>query len=392
MVGILLGLVVVGSACGASTEPSPWQAVWHSTKVALFQMECPSANRCVAAGEPFASLKTYGVTGQSPTRGFIALSIDGGAHWKMTAVDGEIAALACPTVRRCVGIVRSGTGSDHPLVSSDGGATWVDGTASPVLEGIIGLFCPSAMHCVGVANRSQYIGQGSSEAVGVGLWSTDGGMHWIGGQALGIEPLALSCGSVEHCAVVGRAIGGSPYFGRPMIALSADGGHSWHDVNSIIGPLPQDIPDVSCPTAKWCAALGSGYGTPSEEWLTTSDGGARWQSSGLSSNHSDAPLAIACPVPGTCALSTTVQNSKAGGTGLGEQIKELGVKGHKVTSSVLAAPEYHYLDLPYEPGLSCSGLGTCYAAVSGSVVRTVSGLGSTVAPGRWFVLRGGLHP
>ncbi|MHB8263382.1 MAG: WD40/YVTN/BNR-like repeat-containing protein [Acidimicrobiales bacterium] len=389
MVGAVLILVAGVSACGTSPKPPGWQVVWRSTKTALFQMACPSAKRCIAGGELFTSSMAYSNTGRLPARGFLALSVDSGARWKMTAIDGEVRALACPTTLRCTAIVREGTGSYRPLVSSDGGATWVDGAASPLLTNTMDLSCPSATYCVAVANRSVYIGRGvPAGAIAVSLWSTDGGMHWVGGQRVGIGPVsALSCGNVEHCVAVGDSID-----------VSTDGGHSWRNAtHAIAGSLPEGLVDVSCATVKWCAALGIPQGATNGEWLTTSDGGVSWQSSTLPGNRGEAPLAIACPAPGTCVFTMTVQTRQGGATGLAERIGKLGIGRPNVTWAALAPagpqPNAEYNDWGFSPpGLACPSLSLCYAAVPGGLVLVPQGLGNKFVLQRWFILRGGFRP
>ncbi len=397
LLGVTFGVIALGlAACGTSTAASSWQVVWHSKSNAIVELQCPSAEHCIAGGEPFSALETYNSTGQLPTRGLLALSVDGGARWRMTHVAGEILALACATRERCVAIARGGTGSYFPLVSSNGGATWKAGTASPVLDGVIDISCPSATRCIGVANHSQTGGQGSSEAVGAGVWSTDGGMHWVMGQTLGIGPVVgLSCPNAEHCVAVGEAESTPPQFGPPMVSVTMDGGHKWRPVGSIVGPIPQEIISISCPTATWCGALANGLGASPGEWLTTSDGGMTWQSVSLGGNHASGyPLAIACPVPESCVFSMAVGNTTAG-TGLAEKIEVLDARRHSVIPATLASNVPHSnAEFPWSatPGITCPGVNLCYVAASGAAARIPEGSGFKLAPRNWFVLRGGVRP
>lgn len=175
-----------------------WQPVKLSRAMAgASSISCPTAARCVAAGETAAGWTVTAVSG------------DGGRLWRPGPVQKVMApfALDCPTARRCYG-----AGEDTFVTSADGGAKWRR-LQAPV-EYAYGLDCAAAADCI-VVGYNHAAGQ-PGEVV---ERTTDGGASWLGLTLPGKAALdSVSCASPRDC-VATEVDGG--------IWRTTDGGASW---------------------------------------------------------------------------------------------------------------------------------------------------------------------
>ena len=117
---------------------SSWQSryVLSDTNTQLNSVTCPTTRNCIAIGN-------------SPTQSIVRSS-NGGSSW--TGADPGVAvaqryflAVACGSAQTC-----GAGGSAGPVTSTDGGVSWSAVPASSVTK-ILGISCPSATACVGVA-------------------------------------------------------------------------------------------------------------------------------------------------------------------------------------------------------------------------------------------------
>jgi photosystem II stability/assembly factor-like uncharacterized protein len=122
--------------------------------------------------------------------------------------------------------------------------------------------------------------------------STTGGISWSTVPVpSGLSfTTPLSCGSAAECAA------GGVYFGQPVFADTADGGHSW-----TLDPLPGAanglIDQLSCPTTSTCnGLLQAGWGQVT--FLRTTDAGRRFVNSEFPAGQ--VMQTLSCPTATDC--------------------------------------------------------------------------------------------
>jgi photosystem II stability/assembly factor-like uncharacterized protein len=101
-------------------------------------------------------------------------------------------------------------------------------------------------------------------------------------------PRAVSCLGPGHCVVVGQW--DSSRVNGPLAATTTDGGHHWatHSLPVWLNALWA----VSCPTKRFCAAVGDGA-------VTTTNAGATWTAHRLSSGPAGL-VGVSCPNARDC--------------------------------------------------------------------------------------------
>ncbi len=120
---------------------------------------------------------------------------------------------------------------------------------------------------------------------------------------------ALSCPHIALCAV------GAVYRGRSVLAITADGGHQW--ALKRLGTLAGELVQLACSSATDChGVLGNSTGPEAldklpghlanETFVTTTDGGSRWERSPLP--DADAVESLSCPDAGHCVVVGFVNN------------------------------------------------------------------------------------
>ena len=131
-----------------------------------YRMSCPAAGVCLAGG--FGAGRT--------SRAGIAVTTDGGAHWRMGHVPRGIDLfwdISCPSARHCWAVGRTGEGPGaHGVIvaTSDGGARWHLQTPPPNTLSMNGISCVDDRHCTSVGFHHSL----SSVVV----TTADGGAHW----------------------------------------------------------------------------------------------------------------------------------------------------------------------------------------------------------------------
>ena len=92
---------------------------------------------------------------------------------------GSFASVTCPSVKDCVAVgVTAELATGVVIATTDGGATWVDQTASVGVTSLNSVSCPSTKDCVAVgASQTGVVGE-SQTGVAV-VATTDGGASWV---------------------------------------------------------------------------------------------------------------------------------------------------------------------------------------------------------------------
>ena len=323
---------VATSADGGST----WRSQGSGTSQDLNGVSCPGRGLCLATG----------------TGGTILASTDGGASWKSrpSGTTDNLLGVACPTAMDCLVGSMGGV-----LVSTDGGMTWPGGTAGLDAQ-LSGVSCPNPSTCVAVGS---VVDSTTGLRVGAVLTSADGGASWTSRSLGATDRLeAVSCASAKVCTAVGDdgtiltsgdggaswttrqpggkayslygvscpvplfcvAVGGAAFDG--VVLQSKNGGVTWTSYTSgfddvlsgenspaddimamtrgcVSGLTPCDgeaLRGVSCPTTKFCAAVGD-QGTV----LTTADGGTTWTSQVAAGGSPKQLTGVSCARATDCA-------------------------------------------------------------------------------------------
>jgi hypothetical protein len=327
------GLLLVSADGGAS-----WTTRRAGPRYGLGgALACPAVGRCVAA-LPFDG---------------IAVTSDGGQHWKMgrEPVGGGgvpgVAALSCSSVSTCVGV-----GSEpHPgypviIVTIDGGSSWrfansaigrVGGLSEIAYGSYDGVSC-SGLRCAAVASTGPEVGLLAESSDGGQTWRSatlgDGAFSAVtcaaGGDCLaagttgngsailaqlssgrwrlryddpGTQWSALSCPTTSHCVAV-DTVGVVP--SAAAVATSNDGGLQWSAAATPPGVV--GLVAVACPSTRRCVAVADVAASAKEAQdendnvaaiLSSDDGGRSWRRDHVSAAPGTL-YAIACPTVSSC--------------------------------------------------------------------------------------------
>jgi hypothetical protein len=171
-----------------------------------------------------------------------------------------VTAVSCVSATRCWAGALDATGSAI-IATADGGATWSVEYATTRFDGITGIDCTSAAHCLAIGD----IAQGSSTAF---LQTTDGGKEWSTHAAPKSLALAeaVSCANGSDCWAVGFADNRVD----AAVARTTDGGGVWtpESIPSLVTAMSSPF-GISCASSTHCLVTG-------EAALTTTNGGKTW--------------------------------------------------------------------------------------------------------------------
>lgn len=260
---------------------------YRAVNARLAAVSCPSATLCFAVGQavPFG-------TGNAP--GVPLIERWDGSRW--TLVHGPTApsplrAISCPSTRACTAV----GGFEHAVGSPDAnneqveypnvverwnGRSWTLGSmsipAGTLGAGLLGVSCTRPSACLGV---------GSGFAPGPGYApGSDGGTDqaiaapgdgsaflasslafpsavYRSSSTAGTDPMtvlnAISCAASTSCVAVGGYTATNGAIG-PLVAIW--NGLTWTQSAQRHGPV--QLVSVSCPTPRWCMAVG----TIAERW------------------------------------------------------------------------------------------------------------------------------
>ena len=273
---IALGVVVAGAAIAApaaagaaSAASSAPRAVTASPAAAfpatVVAFHCWSMTNCLAVGANFPQMATQVIAERW-----------NGTHWSRSALPKPsgaamitISGLACPTRAECVAV---GTGyppatsksGSFPFADYWNGTRWTTGRAAAVGSdsGFAAVSCSSARNCYAVGN---YTPRGTGKFLPLNeFWN---GAAWsrrsapVPAGTSFAELTAVSCPSAKFCVAVG-----TDGAGELIERLTASG---WSKTTPRSASSAM-LFGVSCPSASSCFAVGSA--------LTTSGGsvGQRW--------------------------------------------------------------------------------------------------------------------
>jgi photosystem II stability/assembly factor-like uncharacterized protein len=209
----------------------------------LHSIACASAATCVAVGDAGTLLRTS----------------DGGSTWSLSATHlGEnLNGVACPTAMMCIAVGDGGT----LFTSTDGGGTWRYQSGAPRVT-LSAVACLTATACVAVGDG------------GAITRTTDGGVTWQGPTSpTTLDLTSVWCGSfgatpAPTCLATGTYDSTSK---PPTVLASTDEGATWQALSTMPGPA-QRLESLTCPTARYCMAVGD-----SGTLNITQDGGTSWR-------------------------------------------------------------------------------------------------------------------
>jgi hypothetical protein len=161
----------------------------------IISITCPTASFCIIGGAG------PGPGASSPSMS--SVSHDGGLSWSAATVAAGPAGLgtiSCVSSQTCVGLVGSDAtdtyGTALPFVTSDGGATWTEGSSEVGASvSCVRTFCVS----VGATSQPE-----TTTSPGDAFVSNDGGRNWTTmAVATPYSLTAVACPSSTDCVAVG---------------------------------------------------------------------------------------------------------------------------------------------------------------------------------------------
>jgi hypothetical protein len=167
--------------------------------------------------------------------------------------------ISCTFGGSCLVAGYSGTTTGHGqadiALSVNGGQTWTASILPPGLGALQSATCPTATTCLAVGSTSTTVSD-VVPAQGLLLTSSDGGHTWA--VSLATPPVddvfGVACPTTLVCAMVGTLWTGTPAVGTGAVALSADGGVTF--TGSKAAYVPLSLTALSCPSARGCVAVG----------------------------------------------------------------------------------------------------------------------------------------
>jgi hypothetical protein len=228
----------------------------------LASLSCTTARDCVVAG------------GQG-SRPFAAFTTNGGRTWVSGTLPPSFTPtqVDCPSAQRCVAWGVAAPGSPRtrvPAYTSDGGRTWELAALPAGLEPRGGLVfsCPDTLHCLAITSAPSKMARGvSATAVSGVLVSADGGTSWSSAVGLGLTTpqgppdltvLRVVCTTSTDCWASGSTnltSGATSSAYRAVVMQTIDGGRRWK-ADALPPTLePGDtVGQLACPTSAGCVA------------------------------------------------------------------------------------------------------------------------------------------
>ena len=344
----------------------------------LDAVTCADAAHCWAVGAPGAAAAAATGTTSSvlpTTAAVIDATVNGGMTWTAQAVTlapaPALTGVSCPTVRLCMAVGLSGTGTAGVvLTTSDAGTTWAPASVPSGAIVVTSLVCAAATDCTAVASD------------GTAFWSahsTDFGRTWEqeGDLPPGfLDAGNLACAPGASCLVTGYTATTAGH-GQGAIAISTDGGGTWTAATIPAGTGL--VQGAVCATISSCVAVGTTSTTVSAvvpakgQLLTSDDGGHTWASATGGPQPVDDMYGVDCPSQSTCAVvGTNWIGTPAVGTGAVARSSDGGV------TFAASATEYTPLALT---SLACPTAQRC-VAVGGDTVARITLANATSASRR----------
>lgn len=237
---------------------------------ALNDLDCVTAQHCYVAAT-------------DPSGNAVLLYLDQGAFTEH-AIPGAptLSSISCSSPRYCVGV--TGTTS---YVTTDGGATWSQGSLGRTLLGKPAVDCLLAR--VGIC----YL-VGNYGLVPTILKSQDRGHSWT------LQTAPYNDGGIYDIYCTNSTVcfaTGADYSDYAVVIRTVDGGAHWTFATVPSHPYP--LRSVSCGAAFGCTAFGQSPGNTPFAFATTD--GQNWNPQTVAPIATDQPAQVSCPTPTTCA-------------------------------------------------------------------------------------------
>jgi hypothetical protein len=310
-------------AMGDTVPLPPDAATGSSASFALLGVACPSAGSCVAVG--------YYLDTSSFREGLIETENNG--VWTASKVnltqlpagarDPILDSVTCSAAGSCVAVGDYGDAGAHQqgLIETYSAGTWtastlslagLPSTATDPVVAATSVACADAQDCVGVGRYYD----GSSDQQGM-IFTLRGGTWTAQELSLsGLEPYAdpfvqlpqVSCPSAGNCVAVGSYEDAAQI--RQGLTATEVGG-VWFsdrlDLSRLPGnPTGASLSSVSCPSAGSCSALGSDITSAGDQPATVSQTGSLWAPAAALALPTNGAAqggdgsSISCASPGDC--------------------------------------------------------------------------------------------
>lgn len=273
-------------------------------------LTCPSAQTCYVEGDNSTS-----ASGPADMDSFYA-SHDAGLSWSLLPLPAGLvftSALSCGSVVDCAA---GGLYNSQPVFvqTVDGGHSWTLEPLPAAGSGLIfELSCPNSATCDGLLTTSAAQLPVSQQFYGgvTFLRTTDAGRHFVTSSFPSFEQMqSLSCPTTNYCVAVGvgnadLSANAGLMSAKTFVAASGNGGKRWTQGSMPMGFGPGPFPQVACPDAEHCFALGtSNPATDAGDVATSADGGRTWTKRPLPADVPQPALSqISCPSGSTCYVS-----------------------------------------------------------------------------------------
>lgn len=304
-----IGLAVIAAACSTTVPPtsvhqsiiaSPWRITDQPPIQGgtLFDVTCPSSNRCWAVG-----MKVAGSYSQALIDGY------DGAGWSVVGAPpipgGRLFGVACESGSACwaVGSVVT-TARSQPLIEQDTGTGWI-AVPNAAADGYLGeVACPASSDCWAVGSTSE------NNGIDQPLIEHFDGVGWVVAQAHALDGdrgalESVACAAPDDCWSVGD--GGSQATPHPPLIEHYDGS-SWVTASSPTVATTGGgggLRAVTCPHRDDCWAVGTGADSDAAGIIEHNNGGG-WKASqapALGGQGSGMLGAVACVTPAYCAIA-----------------------------------------------------------------------------------------
>jgi hypothetical protein len=297
--GGLVFSTLVGTASVAGAATPTWNVVTgggtanEGSSNAMSAVDCHVPTFCLAVGtaEPSNSNNETNL-----------VELWNGNRWVNTAGTGgttTYSKLSCPSTTRCYAIAQFA----DPYVTGYGIVSWNGHEWRTALGSNSRLSAASAISCAS-ADRCVAVGERVTE-----IWN---GEKWSKGAPLQDGSIAISCPTSTMCMSVSSVPSG---YRTTEPTSDVWNGSLWHTVpvSAPRGIEGFGLADVSCPSAKWCVAVGdTTVGDEDDQTLIEYWNGQEWHvmvspSPGITTGHLGAnggPAiglgAVACPTETSC--------------------------------------------------------------------------------------------
>jgi uncharacterized protein YjbI with pentapeptide repeats len=280
-------------------------------------LSCPTTTECYGGGSYFKEgTLTVPALLELSGKQWSASAGPLPAGAEITNSRAALSAVACPSATRCLGAGNyQNKAGNQPLVASYAGRSWT-ATKAPLPANaesnpdalVDGMSCPSVTACFAVGQYSDPDDQGLLLHWSAGQWTASAAPVQSGTVEAGLD--AVSCSSVSSCYAGGWQDGSGPQ--EPLLVRWSAG--RWATVKAPLpagaAASPQAVIDgLSCPAASQCVASGS-YVTSkgSQEGMLLILSGTSWtaMTAPLPSDAGRNPSAqlnvVSCPATSDCTV------------------------------------------------------------------------------------------